>query len=79
VANPPDFSSLKRAQRIASNKRLSFNYVIQSGSPTAQSIAEPIPTATPTPTPTITPTPANFLTSEDSNPLLTQDSINIIV
>ena len=71
MANPPDFSSLKRAQRIASNKRLSFNYVIQSGSPTAQSIAEPIPTSTPT--------PANFLTSEDANPLLTQDSINIIV
>lgn len=61
MAQPPDYNSLKRAQRIASNKRLSFNYVVQSGAPTAQSIAvppvQPTATPTPTPTPTVTPTP----------------------
>lgn len=65
MANPPNFTDLQRAQRLAVNSRLSFANVVNNGSPIAQSIAEPTPTptVTPTSTPTITPTPTPTATS----------------
>jgi len=57
MANPPNFTDLARAQRLATNNRLSFNSIVNGGSPGSQNIPVLQPTPTPTPTPTITPTP----------------------
>ena len=57
MANPPNFIDLARAQRLAASNRLSFNSIVNAGSPGSQSIPNLQPTPTPTPTPTITPTP----------------------
>jgi hypothetical protein len=43
MANPPNFSDLARKQRLAVNNRLSFNSVVNGGSPASQSVAVPVP------------------------------------
>jgi len=49
MANPPNFIDLARQQRLAVNNRLSFNSVINDGSPVSQSVA--VPPASPAPLP----------------------------
>ena len=65
MANPPNFTDLARQQRLAINSRLSFNSVVNGGSPASQNMAlpTPAPTVTPTITPTVTPTPTMTPTS----------------
>lgn len=48
MANPPNFTDLARKQRLAVNNRLSFNSVVNGGSPVSQGVA--ISTITPAPT-----------------------------
>jgi hypothetical protein len=43
MANPPNFTDLARKQRLAMNNRLSFNSVINGGSPASQNVAIPVP------------------------------------
>jgi hypothetical protein len=51
MATPPNFIDLARQQRLATNSRLSFNSVVNGGSPASQNVA--IPAATPTPVATV--------------------------
>lgn len=39
MATPPNFTDLIRQQRLATNSRLSFNSIVNSGSPTSQNVA----------------------------------------
>jgi hypothetical protein len=43
MANPPNFTDLARKQRLAMNNRLSFNSVINGGSPASQNVAILVP------------------------------------
>jgi len=49
MATVPNFRDLERARRLATNNRLSFNRVVNNGSPASQNTA--IPTAPPAPVP----------------------------
>ena len=57
MATPPNYIDLIRQQRLATNNRLSFNSVVNGGSPACNNVSIPNFTPTPTPTPTVTPTP----------------------
>jgi len=43
MATPPNFTDLVRKQRLAVNNQLSFNSVVNRGSPACQSVAIPVP------------------------------------
>jgi hypothetical protein len=43
MATPPNFTDLVRKQRLAVNSQLSFNSVVNRGSPACQSVAIPVP------------------------------------
>jgi hypothetical protein len=63
----PNYRDLQRAKRLATNSKLSFNSVVNNGSPSSQGSAIP---PDPTPTPTV---PANALRRISGDVLNTVD------